>query len=502
MLVHGYTAPATAWGPTVDALLAAGHRAIAFDRRAHGESETPSHGQRMARHGRDLGGLLEHLDLRAPSSSAPRWAATPCGPTSTSSAPLASRVRSSSTGPPRCSTTRPGRTASTADPHRHHVSDRGVPQLDGGRTVDRSGRRRPAAERLGGFRLPRQRRPGDPRPVARRRAAGPARRRPPLPVAAADARGAREPGLVVRARRRGGGRYGARPRPGRRGRGPRDQHRPARPLQPAPPRLRRRDQLVPIGQARYKSPPSTRRRTRPGSRSAMASAPTAPCGAVRPTPASSRPAPPSPPSIPFAATGRRTVGTTTASTPSRTTSSRRCRLYWARPGRRANCPAAPCSSAPLLPRTRPRAVPRPRVPALDPVRGPWQGCKLFPATAPIGAGRRRARTEVRGRGVVPRRPRPTPPCAWLRESRFDKGMAIRVFRDIAHHPVPDRTSGGALDGRCCPTTRPPSSPDEVANGLAALGWDARRSRGSGTTSGSRTPTAPGRPCGNVLVGDD
>jgi pimeloyl-ACP methyl ester carboxylesterase len=63
VLVHGYTAPASSWALTVDALLAAGYRAITFDRRAHGESETPVHGQRMARHGRDIGELLEHLDL-------------------------------------------------------------------------------------------------------------------------------------------------------------------------------------------------------------------------------------------------------------------------------------------------------------------------------------------------------------------------------------------------------------------------------------------------------
>ena len=63
VLVHGYTAPATSWALTVDALLDAGYRAIAFDRRAHGESETPAHGQRMARHGRDLGELLDHLQL-------------------------------------------------------------------------------------------------------------------------------------------------------------------------------------------------------------------------------------------------------------------------------------------------------------------------------------------------------------------------------------------------------------------------------------------------------
>ena len=41
VLVHGYTAPAASWALTVDALLEAGYRAIAFDRRAHGESETP-----------------------------------------------------------------------------------------------------------------------------------------------------------------------------------------------------------------------------------------------------------------------------------------------------------------------------------------------------------------------------------------------------------------------------------------------------------------------------
>ncbi len=64
VLVHGFTAPASAWVLTADALLAAGHRVVAFDRRAHGDSDTPAHGQRMARHGRDLGELLEHLDLR------------------------------------------------------------------------------------------------------------------------------------------------------------------------------------------------------------------------------------------------------------------------------------------------------------------------------------------------------------------------------------------------------------------------------------------------------
>lgn len=65
VLVNGYCAPATAWVLTTDALVAAGYRVIAFDRRAHGESETPWWGQRMARHGRDIGELLDHLAVPA-----------------------------------------------------------------------------------------------------------------------------------------------------------------------------------------------------------------------------------------------------------------------------------------------------------------------------------------------------------------------------------------------------------------------------------------------------
>ena len=66
VLVHGYAAPATAWALTEDALLEAGYRVVAFDRRTEGESDAPAFGQRMARHGRDLGELLEHLGLERP----------------------------------------------------------------------------------------------------------------------------------------------------------------------------------------------------------------------------------------------------------------------------------------------------------------------------------------------------------------------------------------------------------------------------------------------------
>jgi non-heme chloroperoxidase len=63
VLIHGYTAPAAAWAFTIDALLENGYRAITLDRRSHGLSETPAYGQRMARHGRDIGEFLEHLGL-------------------------------------------------------------------------------------------------------------------------------------------------------------------------------------------------------------------------------------------------------------------------------------------------------------------------------------------------------------------------------------------------------------------------------------------------------
>lgn len=67
VLIHGFTAPASAWALTVDALLEAGeYRVITFDRRSHGESESPDHGQRMARHGRDLGELLTVAQVKDP----------------------------------------------------------------------------------------------------------------------------------------------------------------------------------------------------------------------------------------------------------------------------------------------------------------------------------------------------------------------------------------------------------------------------------------------------
>lgn len=65
ILVAGFTAPATSWYFQEQALLAAGYRVIGFDRRNHGLSETPTHGQRLSRHGKDLHELLDALGLDA-----------------------------------------------------------------------------------------------------------------------------------------------------------------------------------------------------------------------------------------------------------------------------------------------------------------------------------------------------------------------------------------------------------------------------------------------------
>ncbi|MHB8342218.1 MAG: alpha/beta fold hydrolase, partial [Mycobacteriales bacterium] len=39
------------------------HRVVVIDRRCHGESERPTHGQRMSRHGKDIADVLDALDI-------------------------------------------------------------------------------------------------------------------------------------------------------------------------------------------------------------------------------------------------------------------------------------------------------------------------------------------------------------------------------------------------------------------------------------------------------
>ncbi|MGN6793170.1 MAG: alpha/beta fold hydrolase [Streptosporangiaceae bacterium] len=63
LLIAGFTASAISWTFQVDALLEAGYRALCLDRRSHGESEFPAHGQRMSRHGQDVAQTLNALGL-------------------------------------------------------------------------------------------------------------------------------------------------------------------------------------------------------------------------------------------------------------------------------------------------------------------------------------------------------------------------------------------------------------------------------------------------------
>src|SRR6476659_6483634 len=63
VLVAGFLAAATSWHFTTRALVDAGYRVIAVDRRNHGASERPDHGQRLARHGKDLHELLDALGI-------------------------------------------------------------------------------------------------------------------------------------------------------------------------------------------------------------------------------------------------------------------------------------------------------------------------------------------------------------------------------------------------------------------------------------------------------
>lgn len=64
VLVHSWSLSSSMWEYQVDALLAAGHRCIALDRRGHGRSDVPGTGYDIDTLAGDLAGLIEHLDLR------------------------------------------------------------------------------------------------------------------------------------------------------------------------------------------------------------------------------------------------------------------------------------------------------------------------------------------------------------------------------------------------------------------------------------------------------
>ena len=63
VLVGGYGMALGAWGEQAVALQASGNRVVRYDRRGHGTSDVSAHGQRMARHGKDVAEVLDALEL-------------------------------------------------------------------------------------------------------------------------------------------------------------------------------------------------------------------------------------------------------------------------------------------------------------------------------------------------------------------------------------------------------------------------------------------------------
>ncbi|MEJ7650725.1 MAG: alpha/beta hydrolase [Nakamurella sp.] len=63
VLVAGYTAAAATWVFQTEALVTAGFRVVAVDRRSHGDSDRPASGQRISRHAKDLDDVLITLSI-------------------------------------------------------------------------------------------------------------------------------------------------------------------------------------------------------------------------------------------------------------------------------------------------------------------------------------------------------------------------------------------------------------------------------------------------------
>lgn len=66
VFIAGYTASIASWGLQLGAVTAAGCRAICYDRRFHGRSDRPGHGQRISRHAADLHEVINALGLEKP----------------------------------------------------------------------------------------------------------------------------------------------------------------------------------------------------------------------------------------------------------------------------------------------------------------------------------------------------------------------------------------------------------------------------------------------------
>jgi len=68
LLVHSWAFDSSIWEYQIPALLEAGYRCVAMDRRGHGRSDEPGDGYDLDTLADDLATLLEHLDLRGVSA--------------------------------------------------------------------------------------------------------------------------------------------------------------------------------------------------------------------------------------------------------------------------------------------------------------------------------------------------------------------------------------------------------------------------------------------------
>jgi len=64
VLIHGYPLSSASWEKQIPALLAAGHRVIAYDRRGFGKSSQPTSGYNYDTFAADLHSLITHLKLK------------------------------------------------------------------------------------------------------------------------------------------------------------------------------------------------------------------------------------------------------------------------------------------------------------------------------------------------------------------------------------------------------------------------------------------------------
>jgi pimeloyl-ACP methyl ester carboxylesterase len=125
--------------------------------------------------------------------------------------------------------------------------------------------------------------------------------------------------------------------------------------------------------------------------------------------------------------------------------------------------------------------------------------RLFWVAAPVTLTLAALSQKRRSRG----RPPLTPQDASLRDAalaRFDRQMAVGVFRDVAHHPAP-------VTAPIVPSTivlsddAPAVLPDATAERLADLGWDVRRLPGVGHDFWLQDPVSTTEAVRDLIVGN-